>query len=66
MNERKKEKTVKKREREREREWERERETEREKERETDRWGARLFNNKAISDSKVNHSEDMENIIEIL
>ena len=37
-----------------------------ERERERERWGARLFNNKAISDSKVNHSEDMENIIEIL
>ena len=36
------------------------------REREAYRWGARLFNNEAISDSKVNHSEDMENIIEIL
>ena len=57
---------MRERQRERQSERETERETQRERERETDRWGARLFNNKAISDSKVNHSEDMENIIEIL
>ena len=58
--------TERERVRERESDRKREREREREREKETYRWGARLFNNEAISDSKVNHSEDMENIIEIL